>query len=109
MASKLLEELAEQATEYCINLNELVDRDPMASFRGGNALVYQGILRPRGTCVAVKTILGALPDNLKTIKVDLLFLSLVGFKPTYLSFRGYSGRRMSGPNLDMKTSFRSWE
>jgi len=69
----ILEKLADQATEYCINLNELVDREQKPRFRGGSALVFQGTLHPRGARVAIKTIQGPL-DDLKTIKVTLIFL-----------------------------------
>jgi len=62
----ILEKLADQATEYCINLNALVDREQKPRF--------QGTLRPRGTCVAIKTIQGTL-DDLKTIKVTLIFFA----------------------------------
>jgi len=70
----ILEKLADQATEYCINLNALVDREQKPRFQGGSALVFQGTLRPRGTCVAIKTIQGTL-DDLKTIKVTLIFFA----------------------------------
>ena len=68
----ILEDLADQASQYCINLNELVDREPKARFRGGNALVFQGTLRPRGARVAIKTIQGSL-DDLQAIKVLYYF------------------------------------
>ena len=64
----VLEEFSNLAHEYCINLNDMIDRGQLA-FRGGSAAVYLGTLRTTGSRVAVKIVQGGLPGNLRTIKV----------------------------------------
>ncbi|KAG6330311.1 hypothetical protein ID866_8777, partial [Astraeus odoratus] len=51
-----LEELSQQASRYCINLNGLVELDKSKVSSGYSALVYRGVLRRSGreTLVAVK-------------------------------------------------------
>ena len=65
----ILDEFANRANKYCINLNGNIARDRLA-FRGGFAAVYQGTLQETGFRVAVKTVQGGLPGDVKTIKVD---------------------------------------
>ncbi|KAG6329038.1 hypothetical protein ID866_10051 [Astraeus odoratus] len=50
-----LDELAQRAARYSILLNGTVDRDVTKCVCGGFAVVYQGILRPVGTKVAIKS------------------------------------------------------
>ena len=64
----VLKEFSNYAHEYCINLNGMINRERLA-FRGGCAAVYLGTLRKTGSRVAVKTIQGGLPGDVKTIKV----------------------------------------
>lgn len=63
-----LEEFSTYAHEYCINLNDMIDRKERA-FCSASADVYQGNLRTTGSQVAVKTGRGRLPGDEKTIKV----------------------------------------
>ena len=51
----ILDEFANRANKYCINLNGKITRDQLA-FRGGFAAVYQGTLQETGFQVAVKTV-----------------------------------------------------
>lgn len=62
-----LEEFSTYAHEYCINLNDMIDRKERA-FCSASADVYQGNLRTTGSQVAVKTGRGRLPGDEKTIK-----------------------------------------
>ena len=84
-----LEELARRATEYCLNLNELVFKDDSGDLlRGGNATVYLGRYQDNavgalGGChgvrgfdaktfqVAIKTPRDGPPGDLDNIKVVL--------------------------------------
>ena len=51
-----LEALSRRASKYCINLNNLVDRDDeFPSKHGSTAVVYKGTLRPEGIKAAIKT------------------------------------------------------
>ena len=66
----ILEEFANRANKYCINLNGKVTRDRLA-FRGGFAAVYEGTLKETEFRVAIKTVQRGLPGDVKIIKVDL--------------------------------------
>ncbi|KAL4072439.1 kinase-like domain-containing protein [Scleroderma yunnanense] len=65
-----LEDLSQRASRYCINLNELVDRDDtFPPLRGSSALVYRGTLRREGAKVAVKTFRSGPSGNEATLKL----------------------------------------
>lgn len=74
----ILRELANQATECGINLDDSVET---TSFQGCNALVYQGTLRD-GVRVAVKTVLSGRLGDAKTIEVELCVVAV----PSALTF-----------------------
>jgi len=69
--TRLLTHLSERATHFCINLDELVDRNTkVVPIRTRDAIVFQGILRSEGTRLEVKTIRAGLPaGDKKTIEV----------------------------------------
>ncbi|KAG6335700.1 hypothetical protein ID866_3380 [Astraeus odoratus] len=60
----VLEELIAEATRFSINLDGNVtwDKDTYPH-RGGCAIVYRGYLRPSGAKIALKTLLGGLPND----------------------------------------------
>ncbi|KAI6045342.1 kinase-like domain-containing protein [Pisolithus marmoratus] len=64
----ILNQLAERARKYAINLDGRIERDTTVCTRGGNAAVYRGTLSPNGTTVAIKTVLGVTPADTERIK-----------------------------------------
>ena len=71
--SAILEELADRASRYSINLNGQIDLDPGKSpLRGSTALVYRGILRPDGAKIAVKTFCFGPPGDMDSLTVMLV-------------------------------------
>ncbi|KAI6094564.1 kinase-like domain-containing protein [Pisolithus sp. B1] len=65
----ILRQFAERASRYAINLNGRVRQEENCTVsRGGNAIVYSGILRPEGTRVAIKAARGVLPSDEPAIK-----------------------------------------
>lgn len=65
---KILNYLVERASRYAINLNGQVYKDADVFLRGGNAMVYPGILQPDGRKVAIKTPRNDYPTDQHTIK-----------------------------------------
>ncbi|KAI6010923.1 kinase-like domain-containing protein [Pisolithus orientalis] len=64
-----LKQFAGHASRYAINLNERISKEENCTIlRGGNAIVYSGILRPGGTRVAIKAARGGLPGEERVIK-----------------------------------------
>ncbi|KAI6040074.1 kinase-like domain-containing protein [Pisolithus marmoratus] len=70
-----LRQLAERARRSTINLDGRVSRTTCA-IRGGNAVVYQGILQPDGTRVALKTARGELSGDTDMIRRVLIEVHL---------------------------------
>lgn len=105
MVSKLdsvLEEYAQRAYDFSINLDDRVDRSPTCRARGGFALVYKGTLLPAGIEVAVKTPISRCSgdETVKTIKVRMLEVYL---RPVTL-FRIPSAKYTPGQNCVTRTS-----
>jgi len=69
-----LNDFAERARQYSINLNGRTVRDESRLIRGGFAFVYKGTLLPENTEVAIKTARGGLPGEERLIKVRSLFI-----------------------------------
>lgn len=66
---EVLQQYADLASPYAINLNTRVIRDPNGfTQRGGFAVVYAGTLRPDGNRVAIKTACGAPPSDEAAIR-----------------------------------------
>lgn len=65
---EFLRQLGEGARKYAINLDGRIERDPMSCFRGGNALMYRGKLRPGGGIVTIKTVLDGPQADKSVIK-----------------------------------------
>lgn len=71
-----LKQFAGHVSRYTINLNERVSKEENCTIlRGGNAIVYSGILRPGGTRVAIKAARGGLPGEERVIKFSKKFIS----------------------------------
>ena len=69
-ATSGLESLLLRADRYSRNLNGEIDYDACHAITStGNSIIYQGILRPSGTKVAVKTITGFRPGS-RMVKVE---------------------------------------
>lgn len=70
---KVLEELAERAARYSINLDGSVSKDNVSCLRGGYATVHSGILQlnQSGVVIGGPATSASLGDG-KTMKVDLL-------------------------------------
>ncbi|KAG6331498.1 hypothetical protein ID866_7594 [Astraeus odoratus] len=69
LQESVLEQLAQRATQYSVNLNGRVRRDQLCS-RGGYGVVWRGTLSPQGVQVAVKTVGSdyVSPEDTETIK-----------------------------------------
>lgn len=105
MALKLdsiLEEYAQRAYDFSINLDGRVERPSTCQSRGGFALVYKGTLLPDGIEVAVKTPISRCSgdETVKTIKVRMLEVYL---RPVTL-FRIPSAKYTPGQNCVTRTS-----
>jgi len=71
---QVLKELAKRASRYSINLDGLVSKDNVSCFRGGNAMVYSGMLKSNQAEGIIKgDVSSASLGDGKTTKVDLLF------------------------------------
>lgn len=68
-----LNDFAERAGRYSINLNGRVVRDERILILGGFASVYKGTLSPERMTVAIKTARGGLPCEERLIKVRSFF------------------------------------
>ena len=98
----VLEEYAQRAYDFSINLDGRVERSSTCKSRGGFALVYKGTLLPDGIEVAVKTPISRFSGNEtgKIIKVRMLEVYL---RPVTL-FRILSAKYTPGQNCVTRTS-----
>jgi len=98
----VLEEYAQRAYDFSINLDGRVERLPTCKSRGGFALVYKGTLLPAGIEVAVKTPVSKFSgdESVKIIKVRILEVYL---RPMTL-FRILSAKYTPGQNCVTRTS-----
>lgn len=104
MASKptrVLEDFAQLAYEFSINLDGRVQLLPGCWCKGGQAIVYKGSLLPEGVEVAVKIASSSLPadETRKIIKVRMLKMWL----PSVTFSRVLSGKSTPGLNYITRT------
>ena len=107
----VLEALSQRASKYCINLNDLVDRDDtFPSKHGSTAVVYQGTLRPEGIKVAIKTFHSDPSSDESGFKARLVLLH--GRLPSNLTLSIcdslFSEKCIYGQNFGMKTLSVYW-
>jgi len=101
----VLEDFAQLAYDFSINLDGRVERRPDYCCIGGNAIVYKGSLLPDGVEVAVKIPCSNLPadETRKIIKVWMLKMWL----PSVTFSRILFGKSTPGLNCVTRTFSRS--